>query len=76
MDGLQHYEAERVIAEHPAQDGESQEIGFPEAVALAQVRATLALAVAVAVKTSTAEDAWTQVTRSSPGGSAPRPRRS
>jgi hypothetical protein len=30
-------------------------------------------AAAVAVKTSTAEDAWTQVTRSSPGGSAPGP---
>jgi hypothetical protein len=48
-------------------------MGFSEAVALAQVRATLTLAAAVAVKTSTAEDAWTQVTRSSPAVRLPGP---
>jgi hypothetical protein len=61
MDGPQHYrEAERIMTELTLiQDGQVREAAFPEAMAAAQVHATLALAAAVAVKTSAAEDAWT-----------------
>jgi hypothetical protein len=69
MNGPQHYrEAERIMTELTLiQDGKTQEVGFPEAMALAQVHATLALAAAVAVKTTAAEDAWAEAagTRSS-----------
>lgn len=63
MDGPQHYsEAERIMTELSViRDGVVQAVDFPEAVAAAQVHATLALAAAVAVKTTAAEDSWTAV---------------
>jgi hypothetical protein len=63
MDGPQHYrQAERIMTELTViRDGETQQVDFREAMAAAQVHATLALAAAVAVKTTAAEDSWTRV---------------
>ena len=51
MTGPEHYrEAERIMTEMTATvSGEVMELGFPEAMALAQVHATLALAAATGV---------------------------
>jgi D-aminopeptidase len=54
MTGQAHYkEAERIMTEMTATvSGEVVELGFPEAMAMAQVHATLALAAATGVHDS------------------------
>jgi len=63
MDGPQHYrEAERIITELTyIQGGEEHELGFPEAMALAQVHATLAVAAASVPARPAASADWTAV---------------
>ena len=62
MTGPEHYrEAERIMREMTFVDrGKTQELGFPEAMAVAQVHAILALAAATGVASGTGE--WFEAT--------------
>lgn len=60
MTGPEHYaEAERIMTEQTVTwGGREQNLGFPEAMTMAQLHATLALAAATAVNSPADKQSW------------------